>query len=382
MSDTINQKSEPKKWYQCHYRVIGIALCGILLLLIVGHLITYNLINKQKRDSTAIISKILSNFSSEKSIIPDIIIVSKNDSSTIRLDSTLKKDLIKFLTNKYTTNNPGNKKIFDIKPYLSSTDIRDEDKIVKHIEFLVNAVNKAVEESKANIDTEMSKINTWVTIWIGVIGFLGIFFPLIINLKSLDELKSIKSKSKEAKNDAAIAKRDSTTAKEMLDKYKTHLDGLEENMEKVDRFENSINDQELRIGEINEKATKAETVSINTEKSLSLITLIFKLKDVDYAFLVHQKKPLEVLAKYLEEIHIELSDKAIDFKHPFVFDTLRQLALRLYVLAPYPFISKENMELFNDLSGFITTKLETEITEDSFREILDKLDNLIATIKS
>jgi hypothetical protein len=384
MSGIAIQNIEPKKWYRCNYRVIGFALCVILFILIAGNSYIYYLINQKKKDSTELISNILTNASKEKSLIPDIIIISKNDSSPVKLDSTLKKDLIEFLTKKYATNSPNSDKVFNIKPYLSSTDIKDEDKIVKHIEFLVNTVNNAVEESKNNIDNEISKINTWVTIWIGVIGFLGIFFPLILNLKSLDELKNVQSESKEAKSDAKEAKKDSDDAKKSLDKYKTQLDGLPKLMEKVEEFDKTIHEQKKRIGNIDITATNAETKSTNTEKLLYTLNMVFKLKDIDGTFLMHmhKKEPLKILVKYLEEIHKELSDKSVDFKHPFVFDALRQLALRLYILAPYPFISKENMTLFNNLSEFITVRLETEITEDSFKEIQYKFNSLIATLKS
>jgi hypothetical protein len=382
MQEKAEQNSEPKKWYQCHYRIIGVALCIMLLLLMIGNYMIYSLIDKEKINSTEIISSILTASSKEKSLIPDIIILSRSDSSRVKLDSTLKKDLIKFLTNKYTSNNSDSEKVFDIKPYLSSTDIKDEDKIARHIEFLVSTVKMAVEESKHNIDTEISKINTWVVIWIGTIGFLGIFFPLMINLKSLDELKNIKFKAKAAKKIA-------DGAKNTLDSYKTQLESLPTLETKVNGFDEKIQLQETRIGALNTQyatietaATNAETKSTNTEKLLYTLNMVFKLKDIDGVFLMYNKEPLKTLVKYFEEIHKELSEKSIDFKHPFIFDALRQLALRLYILAPYPFVLKEIQPKFYILSELISKKLETGITEDSFKEILNKFNSLIDSLKS
>lgn len=375
MSEPIIQSIEKKKWYHCNYRVIGVALCVILFILIAGNSYIYYLVNKKEKDSTVIISNILTNAAKEKSLIPDIIIINKKDSSAVKLDSSLKKNLIEFLSKKFASDTPNSNKVFDIKPYLTTTDLKDEDKIIKHIEFLSNTVKEAVEDSKRNIDTEISKVNTWVTIWIGVIGFLGIFFPLIINLKSLDELKTIKAKSKEAKKNA-------DDAKEKLDKYKPHLDSLPENMGKVAGFEKTIKEQGDRIEAIDKLATDAEKKSNNTEKLLNTLNMVFKLKDIDGTFLMYNKEPLKVLIKYFEEIHKELSDPSVDFKHPFAFDALRQLALRLYVLSPYPFISKENMTLFNITSEYITERLEAGITEFSFKEILVEFDKLITALKT
>ncbi|MBL7767109.1 MAG: hypothetical protein JNJ58_13500 [Chitinophagaceae bacterium] len=375
MSEPATQNPEKKKWYHCNYRVIGVSLCVILFILIVGNTYIYYLVNKKEKDSTKVISNILMNAAKEKPLIPDIIIVNKKDSSLTKLDSTLKKNLIEFLSKKYSSENADSNSTFDIKPYLGSTDIKDEDKIVKHIEFLSNTVKEAVEDSKRNIDTEISKVNTWVTIWIGIIGFLGIFFPLIINLKSLDELKSIKAKSKEAKKNA-------DDAKKKLDKYKTHLDTLPENMGKVEGFEKTIKEQGERIEKIDKLATNAETKSANTEKLLYTLNMVFKLKDIDGTYLMHNKEPLKALIKYFEEIHKELSDPSVDFKHPFAFDALRQLALRLYVLSSYSFISKENMTFFNILSEYITVRLEAGLTQESFNEILVEFDKLIKALKN
>ena len=375
MTEPATQNLEKTKWYHCNYRVIGVSLCVILFILIAGNTYIYYLVNEKEKDSTKVISDILMNAAKEKSLIPDIIVVTKKDSSSVKLDSSFKKDLIAFLSNKYSSANVDTNCTFNIKPYLDSADIRDEDKIVKHIEFLSNTVKEAVEDSKRNIDTEISKINTWVTIWIGVIGFLGIFFPILLNLKSLDELKSIKAKSKEAKKNA-------DNAKETLDKYKGHLDTLPENMGKVAGFEKTINEQGERIRVIDKLATNAETKSTNTEKLLYALNMVFKLKDIDGTFLMYNKEPLNVLVKYFEEIHKELSDPSVDYKHQFVFDALRQLALRLYVLSPYSFISKENMTLFNTLSEYITVRLEAGLTQESFNEILVEFDKLITALKN
>jgi hypothetical protein len=382
MSETTIQNNEQMKWYHFSYKTIGFILCSIIILLIAGHLLTYHYINKQKENSVQIITNILNNAAKEKALIPDIIIVGKKDSSGILLDSTLKKDLLNFLINKYAETKSKTNKIFDIKPYLSSSDIKDEDKIIKHIEFLSETVKNAVEDSKRNIDTEISKINTWVTIWIGIIGFIGIFLPIVINIKSFDALRDAQNDASQAKVDSEIAKEKSSGAMSLLDKHKEQLGELEENMRKVGEFEKSIEGQEKRIEEIGETATNAENKSNNTERSLSLLISLFRLKNFNYSFLVHQKKPVEILINYFEKISSTLETESKNFNHPFVFDSLKELAFGLSELSLYSFIKKGNMILFNNLAEFITTKLEAGLTEDSFKEILKKFNDLITTLKS
>jgi hypothetical protein len=74
-----------------------------------------------------------------------------------------------------------------------------------HIVFLTNQVDKAVTQTKDEINKEIDRINTWVSIWIGVLGFLGVFIPIVINYKASEDIKEIKSDANAAhiKADAA-----------------------------------------------------------------------------------------------------------------------------------------------------------------------------------
>jgi hypothetical protein len=382
MSETAIQNIEPKKHYHFSYKAIAIILSIVIFLLIGGHLLTYHYINKEKEDRVRIINNILTNASKEKALIPDIILIGRKDSTTSFSDSALKKELLNFLTNKYAEGNLKANKIFDIKPYLDTSEIKNEAKIIKHIEFLSETVKNAIEDSKRNIDTEISKINTWVTIWIGIIGFIGIFLPIVINIKSFDALRDVQNDARQAKVDSENAEKKSTDAMLLLDKHKEQLEGLDGNIKKVGEFEKTIEEQKKRIKEIDETATNAETSSTKTERSLSLLLSLFKLKNFNYSFLVHQKKPLEILIKYFEKIQATLSKESESFNHPFVLDALRQLADGLSELSFYSFITRQNMTLFNNLAEFISTKLEAGLTKDSFKEILKEFNDLINTLKS
>jgi hypothetical protein len=382
MSETAIQNIEPKKHYHFSYKAIAIILSIVIFLLIGGHLLTYHYINKEKEDRVRIINNILTNASKEKALIPDIILIGRKDSTTSFSDSALKKELLNFLTNKYAEGNLKANKIFDIKPYLDTSEIKNEAKIIKHIEFLSETVKNAIEDSKRNIDTEISKINTWVTIWIGIIGFIGIFLPIVINIKSFDALRDVQNDARQAKVESENAEKKSTDAMLLLDKHKEQLEGLDGNIKKVGEFEKTIEEQKKRIKEIDETATNAETSSTKTERSLSLLLSLFKLKNFNYSFLVHQKKPLEILIKYFEKIQATLSKESESFNHPFVLDALRQLADGLSELSFYSFITRQNMTLFNNLAEFISTKLEAGLTKDSFKEILKEFNDLINTLKS
>lgn len=337
---TIIQKKE--KWYRCHYKILGISLIVILLLLIFGHVVTYNLINNQKEKSENIITQILINASKEKPLIPDIIVVENNNRKNQKIyNDSLKNAIVEYIANKYSKKSDSNQ-IFNLSPYILNSEIKNEDKIIKHIEFLNSTITKAIEDSKNQIDTEISKINTWISIWIGIIGFLGIFFPLIINIKSLDELKELQN--------TLLSSRSATD--EMVQKVK----------------------QQGRI------LKKLEIKTIDIENIVKTIKLLSKLKDIDDKFLIYNKRPAEFLGRILEELKLELNELNFDENINIIKDFLHQLSYRLYTLSTYSFVKKRIMDEMILISNKVITALDV-LDKDTYHDLLDDLHILIKALK-
>jgi len=120
---------------------------------------------------------------------------------------------------------------------------------------------------------------------------------------------------------------------------------------------------------------------LNTQKLLTLINSVFKLKDIDGNFLIYNKEPLNTLVKYLEDIHIELTRVKADYNNAIIKDSLRQLAMRLYLLSYYAFVSKDNIKQLNQMSLSITERLESGFSETSFQLFLDELNSMISNLK-
>ncbi|WP_276975172.1 hypothetical protein [Flavobacterium filum] len=212
-----------------------IAFFLILTTIIVG----YTLVNRyqKKRDeaATKTISEILKQESNSRPHLPDILVINVSAKDQKQISDSIRNEVLKYLLKRYTLKSADTSKI-EIHPYVSFLEKSNDkpitgeqlEELKKYIEFLVTTCNKAVEDSRQNIDTEISKINTWVTIWIGVFGLLGIFIPIVVNLKSLDTLKEIETKADDAdkiltehrddikaiagiKKDVAVAKADIQT---------------------------------------------------------------------------------------------------------------------------------------------------------------------------
>ncbi|MGB7528972.1 hypothetical protein [Sphingobacterium cellulitidis] len=332
-----------KKWYQCQYRTLGVTLIIILILLILGNISTYYINNNHNKKNEKLITEILINASKDKALLPDFIIIENQDSletNRIKNDSILKKEIIKFIANKYSK--PNNEEVFNIKPYLNSTEINDEDKIIKHIEFLNSTVIKAIDDSKSQLDREINKINTWISIWIGVIGFLGIFFPLIINIRSLDDMKGIK---------------------DMLVRSKDDINKIDEKIKSNEKSINSL-------------TTKTNNIE-NIVKSLKLIS---KLKDIDDKFIIYNKHPNMFVGGILEELNKELTEINLHENEATIKEVLHQISYRLYTISTYSFISKINMETMLEISSEIVDNLEN-LNEDILKSLLEKLKTLSDSLK-
>ena len=329
-----------KKWYKCQYRTLGVALIIVLILLIIGNIATYNINNHHDKNKEILIKEILINASKDKALLPDFIILEKQEPLGINNDTLLKNEIIKFIANKYTKST--NEDVFNIKPYINSSEIKDEDKIIKHIEFLNSTVIKAIDDSKSQLDREISKINTWISIWIGVIGFLGIFFPLIINIRSLDDMKGIK---------------------EMLEKSKEDIGKI---------------DEEIKF---NGKSIKSHNTKINNiENIVKSLKLISKLKDIDDKFIIYNKHPNMFVGGILEELHKELFVINFHNNEKTIKDVLHQISYRLYTLSTYNFISKKNMENMLEISNEIVNNLES-LDEAALKLLLQKLEELSNSLK-
>lgn len=179
-----------------------IALVLILTTIIIGYKVVNRYEKQRDEDATKTISAILKKESDTHPILPDILVLNVSVKDQKQISDSIRKEVSKYLIKRYTLKSQDTSQIA-LHPYVSFLE-RTNDKPItgeqveelkKYIEFLVSTCNKAVEDSKQNIDTEISKINTWVTIWIGVFGLLGIFIPIVVNLKSLDTLKEVETKA-------------------------------------------------------------------------------------------------------------------------------------------------------------------------------------------
>lgn len=378
------------RWYN-HW----ITYLLIILILIIGIIGIYRinyLMNKRQIEVDKTVRQILYEQSQSGLLFPNVVLVNSKGTIDTSFNNIIKSQLANFLIEKYLSNKKNPNQVFDIQPYLNLDEKKtvdsvaplsrtDIEQIKKHIEFLASTVDKAVDITKHEVDIEIADLNNWITIWLAAIGALAIFIPIVININSFNEIKSVKSK----------AKKIASNIKQMSEVFKTHqpqLENLPSLMKNVDDYILKTNAQSEKIAlldsqysQVQEKAIKAEASSVQTEQLLMTVNSIFKLKDIDGNFLIYNKRPLETIVETLEEITIELSQHQQNHNQPIIKDGLRQLARRLYSLSYYSFLNREDIKIFIGLSKSIAQNLENGLDQFSYNLILSELNSLIKHFK-
>jgi len=67
-------------------------------------------------------------------------------------------------------------------------EIKELDKINNHIKFLTEEVQKQYSLTQNLIDNDINRLNLFITIGIGFLGFIGVFVPILTNLISSNDL--------------------------------------------------------------------------------------------------------------------------------------------------------------------------------------------------
>ncbi|MCF8459665.1 MAG: hypothetical protein K9G46_02990, partial [Flavobacteriales bacterium] len=365
----------------------GVGLIAVFLILTtisIGY-IAVNSYDKE-RDETAVktISEILKQESDTHPPLPDVLVINVSAKDQKQISDSIRQEVSKYLIKRYTLKSADTSKI-TIHPYVSFLEngnnkpITGEqvEELKKYIEFLVNTCNKAVEDSKQSIDTEISKINTWVTIWIGVFGLLGIFIPIVVNLKSFDALKEIEEKA--------------NAAESKINEHKADIEaiaGIKTDVANATRDILSINTTLPTLTTQSATALQNSTTAIAqselNNKVLIAFNAIGKLKKLEKIISISRDNPVPIIHSYLSSVLNIL--KTIDNNHDqhFYRDLLEELKERLFELSYTTIIRSRNRTVaFSSFAVFINDKLAiTPLTNNDHNEIVANFEIMLNTLSA
>lgn len=339
--------------------------------------------DKQKKEVSEIVTNVIQEQAKKDLLLPKIVFINADSSAKKELNKELTIQIAKILTTKYLADDKTQSKDIDLKPFFVFPKADKQGNYVltepqlnelkNHIEFLAKQVDLEVDRAKEEVGKDIDRLNMWVTIWIGVIGFLGIFIPIIINIDTAKSAEKATEKSEEAfkKADEAVTK--INTAQSKINK----IEGIET---KVSDAENKISDIVSKTDEAKKNATEASEKAENalnktkeTENVLTAMSAIGNLKDIDTNTLQYISNPIEAVIKTLHSIHSGLSNCNNQTDNTIVKDCLRQLGVKLQLLTFFKFMKREQTDLVNAFSKSISDKLNNGYDKTKFDEILSEL---------
>lgn len=363
-------------WY--YFKIIAIPACVLVALaIIVWKVNVADLREKQREETLGIIRAVIEDQTTRELLVPSIIVFGGD--STRR--EIVNDHVYALLINRYFAEKNGNTTfavknpltpVFPIDKkgnYILTTDQLNS--LQSHIEFLTKQIDRQVQQSQEAIGREIDSLNLWVSIWIGVIGFLGIFIPVIINI---DTSRSAQTAVDQSSSAIASMKE----AKPEIDK----IPGIEA---KIKSAELKLDSIETKSTTAEEKATRSEQKSVKAEQKSNALFLVYSVgklisfeKDMS---LLPRNKIVLFLKKILESIHKNILECEPICDQPIVKDSLQDLGIYLAKLSYYTkHIGQERTESLDKLSGKLLEIVKKKISDKDLKSIADDLDAFTKTL--
>lgn len=341
---------------------------------------------EQQKEVTDVIRTTIEHVSQKGNLLPELVFINVDSTEKQGLRDSLMSQITTVLTNKYI--DEGNLVVDDLslKPFFVLPNSPDSsgnyiltdnqiNELKSHIYYLTKQVETEVDRAKIEVGRDIDRLNIWVSIWIGVIGFLGIFIPIILNIDISRRASEAKEEANKAKSDSEKAQKKSTEAFKKITDAQPQID-------KIDNLEEEVKDAVYKSSEAITKAEIAKTDTVQVKRNLSVILAINKLKDFNPQTLVQldRENVLPFYIGMLESILKELKVSSEHYNSDLTKNWLGQIAIYNQNISLYRFINPEQTKLLNEFAELISNALDN-YDRHKFDQIVNGLEGLIVNLK-
>lgn len=351
-------------------QLMGVILFLIIFIFIVNQFFEYKVkevILKEQVQIDKVIRNTINSQAKLNLLLPKIVFINADSTKNLALKDSILSQVSSKLTQYYLNNELNKTDSLNISSFFIFPDEKNPngkyeltkgqlDDLRNHLIFLTNQVDKTIVETKEEINKEIGRLNNWISIWMGVLAIIGIFIPIIINIRSFEELKMVEQKADKAGNKSDMIIRQAKT------------------------IENKVDQIDKRSFTANKNSNEALVNSLVLEKLLKISNTMSKLKDIDPSVIQHTKTPVKVLTGTLKSLYLDFEESTKFFKNEIIISNLRELALRIQIISTYDFLDRKGIMAMNNFSLFISDHLNTNMTKDDFEKILLELSELIKII--
>ncbi|HMW38037.1 MAG: hypothetical protein K1X68_09400 [Saprospiraceae bacterium] len=363
----------------------------VLLGIVVWQCNTSALKDRQQKEVSQIIHNVLHEQSKREMMLPQMVFLNTDSSNQKELNEKLIEQITTILTQKYLSNDTTKFSDIELKPFYvlpskpnkngSYTLTENQlNELKGHLDFLTKQVDVEVDKAKEEIGRDIDRLNLWVTIWIGVIGFLGIIIPIIINIDTAKSAEKATDKS-----DLAFSKADAAITK---------ITNAQPKIDKIDGIEGRITTAEGKIGGIEDKAIAAEGKANEADKkanaaksksdALHLVYAIDKLSSIEPENIkyVDRDKWIPLFKKTLLTIKHSLDECKMQHDGDIVRESLTKMVIRLTRISFQKFLQNDNTENITKYLQFVTETMKSNYNQENFEKIITRLETLANNLKN
>lgn len=376
------------------FRVLGLILLIAIFLSAISLLIWQwnikNIYSNQNQEISNIIDSSIQKHSKNGLLLPDVIFINTDSVNKNKISDSIVSEVKSYMRERFLNNDPVSFENLDIQPYYILPDKPNDDgtyvltkrqlqELKSHVDFLTKQVSLEVSNTKEEVGKDIDRLNTWMSIWIAVIGFLGIFVPIVVNLDVIKSADQAKEKADDAKSESTIAKEKSDSAKRVSEDALTKINAAQSKIKKVEEIEKKLIAIEPKIEKAETGAKTALIESSKTKQGLEVVQSINRLNLVDSPLLNRLKgksEKIQLIINVFNQIHEALKNNQQNHDNDFVKDLLVQFIGKLRSISLFKFIDAPQTKDLNQFASIIEKALDN-YTKESFEEIIDELEKLI-----
>lgn len=161
-------------------------------------------------------------------LLPEMVFIDINDSLKAEVQDSISAAIGRLLVSRFTKGDIDTTSDADFVPYFifpenvkadGSYNLTEQQikELKAHLRYLAETVEKQVNASKAETAKDIDRLNYWISIWIGVLGFFGVLIPIVINFDAVGKANEAEKKSIEADERSQKAESDSDLTKKRVD---------------------------------------------------------------------------------------------------------------------------------------------------------------------
>jgi len=379
------------------FRVLGLTLIIALFLSSIGLLIWQwsikNVYSNQKQEISNFIDSAVEKHAKEGFLLPDIIFINTDSIDKNELSDSLTYEIKTYMRERFLKNNDKTFEDLDIQPFYVLPQKANKDgnyvltgiqlnELKSHIDFLTKQVSLEVSNTKVEVGKDIDRLNTWMSIWIAVIGFLGIFVPIVINIDVIKNADEAKASAEDALSKSTNAKNHSNIAQSEANDALKKINNAKEEIQKIGQIEKQVNSIEPKISRAVLEAKTALLESKETKQGLAVIFSINNLNKIDPQLLMQlsgKDDKLKLITAVLTELNSALQKSEEYYSNDFTRDLLIQLIIKLRSISLFKFINASQTRNINDFASIVENALD-KLDEVSFKKIIKSLEELITKL--